>query len=90
MNQTPMPAAMDEGRCMWCDSRYCYDGCYADVPGYLYVVGRGYLPAITAIAAAHEGREVDGITRAGRMDDGTYRTYTPAELGAMITLPVSA
>jgi hypothetical protein len=84
MDHYPLPADMEAGRCMWCDSRYCWDGCYAHVPGYLYVVGRGYLPAPAAIAAANEGCEVDGITRDAYMSDGTRRTYTPAELDALI------
>lgn len=45
---TPYPADMYEGRCYHCDSRYCWDGCYADVPGYYYCVGFGYKPEAVA------------------------------------------
>lgn len=36
---------MDEhsGRCGRCDSRYCYNGCFAGEFGYVFCTGRGYI-----------------------------------------------
>jgi hypothetical protein len=38
----PGPGMGEDGRCMTCDGRYCGASC-AGRPGYLYVVGRGWV-----------------------------------------------
>ena len=35
---------MSDRRCVRCDSRYCGAVCDADRPGWVYAVGRGYIP----------------------------------------------
>lgn len=62
--KVPNGTDWDSGRCMECDSRYCYDGC-GDVPGNVYVVGVGYVTEADGITLAAAGYEVDTITRDG-------------------------
>ena len=49
-------------RCGRCDSRYCYTACYAGAPGYVYVVGQGYIPFGDA-AEIEADWEKDGLVR---------------------------
>lgn len=61
-------------RCFECDSRYCPPSECLDKPGYLYVVGKGWTPEADARFLAEGGREVDGVTRPGRVGGGPYVT----------------
>lgn len=84
----PRHALMDHesGRCGWCDSRYCYDACYADTPGYVYVVGHGYIPFDKArmIEAAWDAAGLDhgidhGVRRVEWDQHPATLPYDPTE-----------
>ena len=72
MSPEPHPAYMFDGRCEHCDSRYCWDGCYADVPGYFYCVGFGYKPEAEARDLFSRGLtcRVDGLDLSREVTDG--------------------
>lgn len=47
------------GRCLICDSRYCYSGCFADNPAYVYVTGQGWTHWEKAARFEEAGHRVD-------------------------------
>ncbi len=50
---------MDDYRCLTCDARYCGLVCHSATPGYVYVAGRGWKNASTALVLEAKGYRVD-------------------------------